>query len=71
LVVGLITDRMEAVIPEGRGKLTPPAGTEEDSAILGFLEPDDGKLATVISVLDPDVVLARLTDLRYSRRAEN
>jgi purine-binding chemotaxis protein CheW len=71
LVVGLIVDRMEAVIPEGRGRLTPPAGTEDDRAILGFLEPDDGKLATVISVLDPSFVLAQLTELRYLRHADN
>jgi chemotaxis signal transduction protein len=64
-VVGLIADRMEAVIPEGRGRLTPPAGTEDDRAILGFLELDEGKLATVISVLDPSFVLAQLTELRY------
>jgi purine-binding chemotaxis protein CheW len=71
LVVGLIADRMEAVIPEGRGRLTPPAGTEDDRAILGFLEPDDGKLAIVISVLDPAFVLARLSELRYLSRADN
>ncbi len=69
LVVGLIADRMEAVIPEGRGRLTPAAPTEEDRAILGFLEPEDGKQAAVISVLDPSVVLARLGELRYSRHA--
>jgi chemotaxis signal transduction protein len=71
LVVGLIADRMEAVIPEGRGRLTPPAGSEDDRAILGFLEPDDNKLATVISVLDPAVVLARLTELRYLRQSDD
>jgi len=69
LVVGLLADRMEAVIPEGRGRLIQAASTEDDRAILGFLEPDDGKLAIVISVLDPAFVLALLTELRYSKQA--
>ncbi|HYQ01845.1 MAG TPA: chemotaxis protein CheW [Polyangiaceae bacterium] len=71
LVVGLIADRMEAVIPEGRGRLTPPAGSEDDRAILGFLEPDDGKLSIVVSVLDPAFVLARVSELRYLSHVDN
>ena len=70
LVVGLLADRMEAVIPEGRSRLTPSSGSDEDGAILGFLESDDTKFSTLVSVLDPNVVLARLTELRYLRQTD-
>ena len=68
LVVGLLADRMEVVLPERQGRLTPPA-SQEDQTILGFLELSEGELTTVVSVLDAPRVVERLAALGFQKRA--
>jgi chemotaxis signal transduction protein len=64
LLVGLIIDRMEAVIPAGRGKFSPPFEHEENALVQGFLEVRDRK-GGVVTVLEPSALVARLDQLRY------
>jgi purine-binding chemotaxis protein CheW len=70
LVVGLIADRMEAVLPEGRGRLTPSANAEEDADFLGFLELSSDSVQTVVSVLNPEALLGHLAALRYLKAGD-
>lgn len=52
MVVGVIIDRMEAVIPGGRGVFTPADNSTEHPVVRGFLElADSGD--RVITLLDP------------------
>ena len=64
IVAAAQIDRMEAVIPAGRGVFMARNPTGEHPAVLGFL--DDREVSgRVITVLDPAVLIERLENLRY------
>jgi len=65
LLVGLEIDRMESVIPAGRGRFSEPE-TRDHPAVRGFLELDD----QVVTVLEPAVLLERLEAMRFVRAGE-
>ena len=62
MVVGVGVERVDAIIPAGRGALVAPRGTEEHFAVQGLLEVAG---RAPITVLDADAVLQRLRRLRY------
>jgi chemotaxis signal transduction protein len=68
LLAGLIIDRVEAVIPAGRGKFSPPSENEENALVKGFLEVQGGK-GGVVTVLEQTALVARLDLLRYVQGA--
>ncbi len=64
LAAAALVDRMEAVIPGGRGDFTARQGADEHPAVAGFL---DTRAAggRVVTVLEHRVLLERLNALRY------
>lgn len=56
-------ERVESVIPPGRGEFA-PRGDGEHAAVLGLLD-DRGSGGRVVTVLDPDLLFERLAALRY------
>jgi chemotaxis signal transduction protein len=66
IVAAAQIDRVEAVIPAGRGEWRPRDPAGDHAAVLGFL---DDRLASgrVVTVLDPEVLIGRLEALRYIR----
>lgn len=56
-------ERVESVIPPGRGEFA-PRGDGEHAAVLGLLD-DRGAGGRVVTVLDPDLLFERLAALRY------
>src|SRR5437870_337405 len=62
MIVGAVIDRMEAVIPGGRGTFTAADNSTEHPVVRGFLELDDGA-HRVITLLDPGAVVERLDRL--------
>jgi chemotaxis signal transduction protein len=64
IVAAAQIDRMEAVIPAGRGVFTARDPAGDHPAVLGFLD-DRETSGRVITVLDPAVLIERLEALRY------
>ena len=65
LHIGLLIQRMEMVIPAGRGRFSQPAAsTVEHPVVAGFLELPDRPGLTV-TVLEGAALLARLDRLKY------
>ncbi len=62
LLVGFVIDRMEAVVPDGRGVFT-DASAEDHAAVRGFLELDDAR--GVVTVIDPRTLLERIEATRF------
>lgn len=64
LTAAALIDRIEAVVPAGRGAFTGRQGADEHPAVAGFL---DTRAAggRVITVLEHRVLLERLNALRY------
>jgi purine-binding chemotaxis protein CheW len=65
LAAGLAIDRVQAILSVDRGTLTPPTNAAEDVLVLGFLEVKTETMTTVVSVLDPSTLLAKLMQLRF------
>ena len=65
MVVGFVIDRMEAVVPAGRGVLTEPTA-DDHPAVRGFLELPG--VAHAVTVLHPTVLLERLEAVRFVKR---
>jgi len=65
IVAAAQIDRMEAVIPAGRGTFKPRDPNGDHPAVLGFLDDRDAT-GKVVTVLDPLVLIERLQSLRYS-----
>jgi chemotaxis signal transduction protein len=57
-------DRMDSVIPAGRGEFVERDPDGEHAAVLGFLD-DREHGGRVVTVIDPDVLVRRLTSMRY------
>jgi len=66
IVAAAQIDRLEAVIPAGRGVFVPRDPAGDHPAVLGFLD-DRGATGRVVTVLDPVVLIERLEALRYVR----
>jgi len=62
LLVGFVIDRMEAVVPEGRGVFT-DATADDHAAVRGFLELEDAR--GIVTVLDPTALLERIEATRF------
>ena len=62
LLVGFVIDRMEAVVPVGRGVFT-DATTDDHAAVRGFLELEDAR--GIVTVLDPSALLERIEATRF------
>lgn len=63
LVAAAEVDRVESVIPPGRGELA-PRGDGEHPAVLGLLD-DRASGGRIVTVLDPELLFERLQALRY------
>ena len=70
LVAAAQVDRVEAVIPAGRGTFAPRAEVGEHRAVLGILD-DRAASGRIITVLDPDLLLESLQSLRYLTDADS
>jgi chemotaxis signal transduction protein len=57
-------DRMDAVIPAGRGEFVEREAAGDHAAVLGFLDDRDHS-GRVVTVIDPAVLVQRLHALRY------
>jgi chemotaxis signal transduction protein len=57
-------DRMDSVVPPGRGDFVDREPGTEHQAVLGFLDDRDSG-GRVITVIDPAVLVQRLKALRY------
>jgi chemotaxis signal transduction protein len=57
-------DRMDSVIPAGRGEFVEREAAGDHAAVLGFLDDRDSS-GRVVTVIDPDVLVQRLKALRY------
>jgi purine-binding chemotaxis protein CheW len=65
MVVALAIDRMDGVLPVGRGKVTAANDDGESPLVAGFVEvPERSEVVTVIS---PAALLAHLDKLRFAR----
>jgi chemotaxis signal transduction protein len=70
ILVAALIDRMEMVVPPGRGRFRARTeGHEESALVQGFLEIGEPR-ALVLTVLGADEIMARLAELRF-RRAED
>lgn len=65
LLVAFVIDRMEAVVPAGRGVMT-DAAADDHPAVRGFLELPG--VANAVTVLDPGALLERLEAVRFVKR---
>jgi chemotaxis signal transduction protein len=66
-LVGALINRMEMVIPAGRGRFRPRSeSTEESPLVEGFLEMSE-RGSLVMTVLSSAEVVARLSELRFRR----
>jgi purine-binding chemotaxis protein CheW len=70
LNVAVLIDKMEAVLPPGRGASIAPQSTDEHPAVAGFLDAREGG-GRVVTILAPRVVLDRLNALRYLAPSED
>jgi len=68
IVAAAQIDRLEAVIPAGRGVFVPRDAAGDHPAVLGFLDDRDAT-GRVVTVLDPVVLIERLEALRYASDA--
>ncbi len=57
-------DRIDSVIPVGRGEFVEREAAGDHPAVLGFLD-DRAQGGEVVTVIDPDVLVERLKSLRY------
>jgi chemotaxis signal transduction protein len=57
-------DRMDSVIPVGRGEFVERDAAGDHAAVLGFLD-DRENGGRVVTVIDPGVLVRRLAALRY------
>jgi hypothetical protein len=64
IVVAGQIDRMDSVIPAGRGELVDRDASGDHPAVLGFLD-DREHGGRVVTVIDPAVLVQRLQALRY------
>lgn len=64
LMAAALIDRMEAVIPVGRGRFSPREGGEEDPVVQGFLEVSL-RGGIVLTVFDAAKLLERIEALKY------
>jgi purine-binding chemotaxis protein CheW len=70
LLVAALIDRMEMVVPPGRGRFRPRSeGGEESALVQGFLEISEPR-TLVMTVLGSDEIMARLAELRF-RQADD
>lgn len=60
----IVVDRVEGVVPEGRGVYTPREWAHEHPAVQGFLEVDFRR-RVVVTVLDEAELTSRLEKLKY------
>jgi chemotaxis signal transduction protein len=69
LTVAIQVERVESIIPPGRGELV-PSGAGEHLAVIGLL---DDRIASgrIVTVLDSDLLLERLHALRYLTDADD
>jgi purine-binding chemotaxis protein CheW len=70
VVVGVVIDKMDAVIPGGRGAFTAADHATEHAAVQGFLELTDDR-RRVVTLLDPLVLMERLDRLRPDHKGTN
>jgi chemotaxis signal transduction protein len=63
LAAAIQVERVESIIPPGRGELAPRSGGEH-RAVIGLLD-DRGAGGEVVTVLDSELLLERLQALRY------
>ena len=69
LAAAIQVERVESVIPPGRGELV-PRSEGEHRAVLGLLD-DRAASGRIITVLDSDLLLERLHALRYVTDADD
>lgn len=69
LEAGLVIDKMEAVVPAGRGEFSLQDAGDDAGVIHGFLEVSE-LASRVVTVLRPSVMFERLSRLRYARAEE-
>jgi chemotaxis signal transduction protein len=70
LLVAALIDRMEMVVPPGRGRFRPRSeGNDENALVQGFLEITQ-PTPLVLTVLGSDEIMARLAELRFRRADE-
>jgi purine-binding chemotaxis protein CheW len=69
LAAAILVDRVEAVIPPGRGELAPRADGEH-RAVIGLLD-DRRAGGGIVTVLDSQLLLERLHALRYATDADD
>lgn len=65
MVVALAIDRMEGVLPTGRGTTTAANEDGESPLVAGFVEVPER--AEVVTVISPPALLAHLDKLRFAR----
>jgi purine-binding chemotaxis protein CheW len=63
LAAAIQVERVESILPPGRGELAPRSGGEH-RAVIGLLD-DRGAGGGVVTVLDSELLLERLQALRY------
>ena len=69
LAAAIQVDRVEAIIPPGRGELAPRADGEHP-AVIGLLD-DRRAGGGIVTVLDSQLLLERLHALRYATDADD
>jgi chemotaxis signal transduction protein len=70
-LLGALINRMEMVIPAGRGRFRPRSESNEESPLVeGFLEISD-RGSLVMTVLSSPEIVARLSELRFRRLDED
>lgn len=69
LTAAVQVDRVESIIPPGRGELAPRT-TGEHRAVLGLLD-DRSAGGRIVTILDSELLLERLQALRYVTDADD
>jgi len=64
VIAAIVVDRVEGVVPEGRGVYTPREWAHEHPAVQGFVEVEFRR-PVVVTVLDPIELTSRLNKLKY------
>jgi len=69
LTAAVAVERVESIIPPGRGELA-PRGDGEHRAVIGLLD-DRASGGRIVTVLDSELLLERLQALRYLTDADD
>ncbi|HVH43130.1 MAG TPA: chemotaxis protein CheW [Labilithrix sp.] len=69
VLVALVVDRMEAVLPPGRGVSTQPT-PEDHPAVGSFLTLEDAPADSVVTVIDTAYLRDRLEGIRFTKEVD-